>query len=208
MSAGRNIAIGCGVIILAIFLAGFLGIRWFMNNFGATWDSGEIAAWSEELIGMTPPGFKGVWGSYASENQDEALLVFKQTHERGTQTGLTLYFRQGSHDFDSVMKDVDNNKEGIYIKFDSPAGEPEKYFATWRNVKVPIQLLEGYDETKILGRQITAIVPFDDHIVAMFIEGNAEYLDRDIVQELLDLIPADWQAKSLPTRPDELEENQ
>jgi len=185
-----------------MFLAAYLGIRWVINNLGATWEHTEVAAWSEEMIGIVPPDFQGMWGSYASQEQDEALLVFIQAHERGSEVTLTVMFRQGQHDFESVTEDIDTDNENIYVKFDSKAGEAEEFFATWRDVQVPVQLSEGYDSSERLSRQITAIIPIDNHIVAMFFEGNADILDRNIVQEMLDLIPADWQPQDMPTKPD------
>lgn len=201
MSAGKNIAIGCGVIVLAMVLAGWMGMRWVKNNLGVTMNDSELLAWSEEIIGTTPgEDFDPKFGMFASENKREAFLIFVKPVSRGSEVSLTLIVREGEHDFESVFRDVDAGDDGFYIKFQRTVGEADSYFANWGEVQVPVQLQEGYDDDsgEVLVRQVIGLVPMGDHTVGLFFEGDPEQVDRDAVQELIDRIPSDWVPAQLP----------
>ena len=198
MSAGKNIAMGCGVILLAMVVAGWLGFRWVQKNFRITWEKDKLIAWAEEMIGTAPPPqFEPNLG-FAGQDQREAVLIFVQPLERGSEVSLTMMSRPGQYDFDTIFLDIDTNNEGVYIRFESTVGEGEDYFANWRDVQVPVRLEEGYQADELLSRQITAIIPVLDHSVSLFFQGDPEFLDRNIVQEMLDRIPADWQPLPQP----------
>ena len=192
-------AIGCGVIILALFVAGWLGIRWVQENLGLTSDPVELRAWSEEIIGMAPPEeFVPEYGMFADENQAEAILTFSRSLSRGSEVSLAMLLRTGQHTFTSIFQGVSLSGEGAYTKFQSEVGEAEQYFANWGDLRVPVQLAEGYDKNEQLSRQITGLIAFPEHTVALFFKGPPEELDREIIQQMLDRIPAEWQPQPLP----------
>lgn len=194
MSAGKNIAIGCGVIVLAMVAAGWLGIRWVQENLGVTWDDQELLTWSEEMIGTTPlEGFEPTFGMFAGEDHREALLIFVKSLDRGSEVALTMLQRPGAHDFESIFQDVDTGKKGVYLKFASTVGDEESYFASWGEVQVPVHLEEGYAEGEVLSRQVLGIIPFEKYSVALLFQGSPDSLDRNIVQQMLDRIPDGWQ---------------
>jgi hypothetical protein len=203
MSAGRNIAIGCGVIILAIVAAGFFGYRWVQDNLGFTTDDAKLTAWSIDMIGTTPPAdFDPIFGMFATEKSEEnpgtqlreSILIFVNEEERGSDIILTMFSRVGQHDMETAFEDFDSDRnEGMYIKLESEIGEPEDFFATWRDQEVPVRLWEGYDEDEVAVRNLVGLVPIGEMTVVLFFQGSPEIVDRNAVQEMLDSIPEDWQ---------------
>ncbi|MCP4094050.1 MAG: hypothetical protein GY747_11435 [Planctomycetes bacterium] len=204
MSAGRNIAIGCGVIILAISLAGFLGYKWVKDHFGLTTDDAKINAWSVEMIGTTPPPeFTPLFGVFATEKSEEnpdkelreAVIIYSSEEERGAQITLTIFSRIGVHDLESAFKDLDDGNEGMKVKLYAEIGEPEDYTASWRDQEIPVRLWEGYadEDDAEVQRNIAGLVPIGEMTVVLLFQGPGELVNRDAVQEMLDRIPVDWQ---------------
>ena len=202
MSAGKNIAIGCGVIVLAIVAAGFLGFRWVKSNLGLTTDNAKIVAWAEDMVGTAPTAdFEPMFGMYAAKKSDdvernglrESVLIFVNEEARGSSVTLTIFTRFGQHGFESAFDDFDSNNEGMKIHFDDEIGEAEDFTASWRDQEIPVRLWEGYDDDEVTLRYLAGLVPVGEMTVVLLFQGSPEGVDRNAVQEMLDRIPADWQ---------------
>jgi hypothetical protein len=193
MSAGKNIAIGCGVIVLAIMGAGFMGYRWVMKNYQPTVDPAEIQVRCEQVLGTLPPDdYLGTGSIYTSPERLEVVLNFTKLIERGNEISLTIFNRLGQHDIDSVLASESELEEGIDIRFDLGEGDVENYTASWGQQTVPVRLSEGFDDG-ILKRKIISVLQFQEFAVALYFDGSPDELDREAVQEMVDRIPEGWQ---------------
>ena len=193
MSAGKNIAMGCGVIVLAVCAAGFFGYRWVMDNLQPTMEAAEIHARCERVLGTSPPDdYRPIGSVYASSERLEVVLNFIKLIERGNEINLTIFSRLGQHDIDSVLSSESEFEEGIDIRFDLDEGEVEDYTATWGEKTVPVRLSEGF-YGDILKRKIISVVQFPEFCVALYFEGSPDELDRLVMQEMVDRIPAGWE---------------
>ena len=185
-------AIGCGVIVAALFLAAFAGYRWVQKNRGLTEDPALISEWSVEIMGCTPPErFQPRFGMYLTEDKVESVLFFSNPLARDSHVDLTLFTRSGVHDLDTAFSTPNQDLEGMQIDMEDTVGEVEDSWVMWGEKRVPVRLWEGYREGLMI-RHLVGILNLPDYAVIIHYHGSPEALDRDLVQETVDRIPEGW----------------
>lgn len=190
MGAGKKVAIGCGGLLLLVFLAVFLGYRWVQNNHGFTWKDEEVVAIATEALPIVvPERFDPMFAGYMEEGLKDPMAFFLDEGSRSNETYLTFFSRTGSFTYEQMVAEYDSAEgegSGLRIQVGKDIeGEEERFPALYREREVEVILQEGLDENQILQRSLVTIIPEDGRTVMVILKGPADSLPSSTMQELL-----------------------
>ncbi len=190
MSAGKNVAIGCSSVLLLLFLAGWLGVRWVYHNYGWTTKEQEIFTIAERILPIRiPANYQPSFAGYSRKGQQDPFAFFVRQEGRRQSSTLILYARDGVFTYEEMFADAKAKQPGLKISTGLEAvGKKEHFPAVFQQQQVDVWLEEGLDQDQAMQRSLVVVLPQGERTILMAFLGSPEWLPHDLIQKTLDSV--------------------
>ncbi|MDA0667470.1 MAG: hypothetical protein O3A95_07885 [Planctomycetota bacterium] len=188
MGAGKNVAIGCGGLLVLMVLALYLGFQWANKNFGFSQDPELALSRASEVMNVQiPDGFEPIFSTYTRKGKQDPMAIFIAQASRTHETALILYQRTGAYTEEEMFAEIANEGSGMNVSVGlEGVGKDERFPVQYLGKEYQAMLKEGLDEDQQMVRILLTVIPEEEHTLLILFSGDPEIIRRDLLQTVLD----------------------
>jgi len=190
-SNGKRFALGCGAILILMLGAGWAGCSWMKRHLGLTWSDAEVYARATEVLPIAiPDDFEPLFSLYTNDEEDarDPLVMFHRSLGRGEESLLLLHQQRQAFTTAEAFNRINNARQGLRPS-DLHEATHEEWELPFRGQTLSVVLEQGLDDSEVLKRRLSVVLPWEEHYVLLFAEGSPTGIPREMMADLLATLP-------------------